>query len=454
MQPIVLARRTLLALLLTTLVLPARAGQEDHSVRTLTGAYNASGQALFRDLARASGNLVLSPYSIGAVMAMARSGARAETEREMAIALHHRQSREQIDEANSALIAILNGYDRTSRPGYCPRGTRWTGARCEGPVAAGGKCGFLMRDGEVCIGDPVLPSAKLLTANALMLSQRGGLISSQYQVTVRDKYAAEIHADADADRVNAWVKGKTEGKIDRILDRLDPQTAAVLINAVYFKAAWGAPFDKSETRHDDFNLSTAQKVRVPMMRQEGGYALVERPGYRAIRLDYAPAGLAMIVALPNEISGLAEIARVLDAGELEDLRAALKHDRGKLVALALPRFRTAYKTDALVEALHKAGMRLAFTDHADFGGMTGRPPADGGVKIGQITHHALIEVTEQGTEAAAATAAMVVANSAGPPRERPQPIPFAVDRPFLFYVVDDASSAVLFQGRIVDPRNE
>ena len=104
MQPAVLARRAVLALLLTTLALPARAGQEEQSVRMLTSAYNASGQAIFRDLARGSGNLVLSPYSIGAIMAMARSGARGETEREMASALHHHQPRAEIDSVNAALF--------------------------------------------------------------------------------------------------------------------------------------------------------------------------------------------------------------------------------------------------------------------------------------------------------------------------------------------------------------
>lgn len=454
MQPIALARRTLLALLLTTLALPARAGDQDQSVRTLTAAYNASGQALFRALADKPGNLVLSPYSIGTAMAMARSGARAETEREMAAALHHHQSREEIDSANAALIAILNGYDKTLRPDYCPQGAHWTGKRCEGPVSANGKCGFAMRrDGQLCVGEPVLPSAKLLTANALMLAQHGDRISSQYRTTVRDKYAGEIHERADVDTVNAWVERKTEGKIDRILDWLDPETAAVLVNAVYFKAAWRAPFEKSETRDDDFNLSAAQKVRVPMMRQEGGYAVVERPHYRAIRLDYAPSGLAMIVALPNKVDGLETVARELDARGLEDLRAALKHDVGKLVSLALPRFRTAHRTDQLVETFHNAGMRLAFTDHADFSGMTGRPAPEGGVKIGQIEHRAVIEVVEEGTEAAAATAVVVVPVSAIR-REPPKPIPFVVDRPFFFYVVDDTSGAVLFQGRIVDPRSQ
>jgi leukocyte elastase inhibitor len=124
----------------------------------------------------------------------------------------------------------------------------------------------------------------------------------------------------------------------------------------------------------------------------------------------------------------------------------------KLVTLALPRFKAAQDADRLVATFQQAGMRLAFTDHADFSGMTDESASEAGVKIGLIRHRAIIEVTEDGTEAAAATATMVLP-TAGSPMPRPKPIPFIVDRPFLFYVVDDASGAVLFQGRIVDPRN-
>ena len=188
------------------------------------------------------------------------------------------------------------------------------------------------------------------------------------------------------------------------------------------------------------------------MFQQAAFRLAERPGYRAIRLDYTARGLGMVVVLPNEVDGLDAVARTLDAGALATLRAALAGSQPSLVMLALPRFKAASKV-SLAKAFQKAGMTLAFEDKADFGGMTGKGPGEPGVKIGDVLHRATIEVGEEGTEAAAATAVIMLEARAAPPKkEQPTPIPFVVDRPFLFYVVDDASGAILFQGRIADPR--
>jgi serpin B len=420
-------------------------------VRALTKAYNASGQALFEVLARTPGNIVISPYSIGAAMAMARAGARGETERQMAKVLKHALPPEATDAANAALLASLNAYDRSAQPGFCPQDAQWTGTRCEAPLSSDRRCPpSMLPEDQVCVGHPVGPSARLISANALMLARRGGLISAEFKALVGDKYAAGVFEGAGLEEVNAWVREKTQGKIERILDRLDPDAAAVLLNAVYLKAAWASPFSKGATREDDFNLTARQKVRVPMMRQQAPFPVVERAGFRAIRLAYIEPSLAMVVVLPNEVEGLAAVSERLDAGEVANLASTLRKGPHSLVALALPRFKAAYNA-GLVKPFQTAGMTLAFGDSADFSGMTGRTSGRDGVKIGDIEHRAVIEVAEPGTEAAAATAVvMVPARSA--PREPPRAVPFVVDRPFLFYVVDDASGAILFQGRIADPR--
>lgn len=440
MRPTAHTRRILLASLLAGFLL-ANAGAQD-DIGALARAYNAS--ALYREFAGKPGNIVFSPYSIGTAMAMARSGARGETERQMAAVLRHGKSREDIDRANAALLAVLNAYDTTSRPDYCPKETRWTGKRCEGPPLAERRCTFPARlEGEVCVGRPSVPAAKLLTANALMLTKYEHLISSEYRNVVRKQYAAEIYERADLEQVNDWVRRKTEGKIDRILNELDPDSAAVLLNAVYFKAAWASIFPKRATREGDFKLTAAQTVRVPLMRQEASFRLAEGPGYRAIRLDYTQRAFGMIVVLPEEAEGLDAVTRKLEPAELAKLLASLSGSPETLVSLALPRFKTAFEAD-LVGPFRKAGMMLAFTDNADFSGM------GGDVKISQIRHRATIEVAEEGTEASGATAVEMSRKSIAP--KRPTPVPFVVDRPFLFYVVDDASGAILFQGRIVDPR--
>jgi serpin B len=417
--------------------------------QALTAAYNASGQALFRQFASQTGNIVFSPYSIGTAMAMALSGARSTTETEMASALKHRLSRTEIDAANAKLLATLNGYDKSAVQPICPPSMKLDGERCTFDPGID-RCPFpSRREGGICVAVPtVLPWAKVLSANALMLPKRTDAISFGYVDLLKENYQAEVFRGAGLDEINGWVKQKTAGKIEKVLDRLDPDFAAVLLNTIYFKAAWASPFSKQATMEGVFNLSRVQQARVPTMRRLGRYALVTRQTHRAIRLPYAVRSLGMIIVLPNELEGLADVSRRLDGRELSEMLAALRMPQSQqMVDLALPRFKTAFKAD-LKQAFQQEGMSLAFSrDQADFSGMTGQPVAQRRLAIGQIKHAAVIDVAEEGTEAAAATA-VVMGPTSAPRRE----VVFLVDRPFLFYLVDDANGAILFQGRINDPR--
>jgi serpin B len=159
----------------------------------------------------------------------------------------------------------------------------------------------------------------------------------------------------------------------------------------------------------------------------------------------------MIIALPDEVDGLAEVSRRLDAGELTALLAALHAAPTRPVALDLPRFKTRFEAD-LKPLFVGLGMHRAFDrSQADFSGITGRPAAEGSFSIDAIMHRAMIDVMEDGTEAAAATAVVVVPTSAVVRPPPPPPEPFRVDHPFLFFVTDQATGAVLFEGRILDP---
>jgi serpin B len=386
---------------------PSAADAQDAAqIKQLTQAYSASGQQLFARFAAAPGNIVFSPTSVGTALTMALAGARGSTETEMAKVLQHRLGRADIDAANGDLLKVLNGYDKSTAP-----------------------------------------SARLVSANALMLPGKGEYVSADYRTLVTDKYAAEIFEGVKLDDVNGWVSKKTEGKIPRLLEKLNPETAAVLLNAVYFKAHWAATFSKSATGNEAFSLTSSRKVQAPMMQRTGKYAVAARPGYRAIGLPYDVDGLAMIVVLPNDVDGLAGVAGRLDATELAALFSAVEAEPARPVALALPKFKTSFSAD-LKAAFRQLGMNEAFDKtRADFGGMTGRPA---GLYIEEIVHRAVIEVMEDGTEAAAATAVIMMPRSAA---ARPQqPEPFRVDHPFLFYIVDHATGAVLFEGRVVDPR--
>ena len=350
-------------------------------VTLLARAYNATGQRLFGQFAAAPGNIVFSPYSIGTAMSMALSGARGDTASEMMRVLSMRMAADAVDTANAEMLSILNGYDHSAAPPLCPPGATVAGRNCE--MRPGGdmknQCRYgLLLQGERCIGAGTTPpSARLLAANALMLV-RPGLVSEDYIATLKTRYAAEVFAGASLDDVNGWVARKTDGRIPMMLDRLDPDFAAVLLDAVYFKARWASVFDGKLTRNEAFHLTRAQQAEVPLMNQTGRFSLVSRGGYRAVRLNYQIPELGLVVVLPDDIEGADAVARRLGANELAELFSALRDGKAqKPVALALPRFKSEFKAD-LVGPFRQAGMQKAFDQKAaDFSGMTGRPVAQG-----------------------------------------------------------------------------
>jgi serpin B len=436
--------------MLVGLSMAPRAAAQD--IQALAQAYNTSGLELLQRLAVGPGNIVLSPYSIGTAMAMVRSGARGATEAEMAAVLRHRLDSAGTDAANAKLLGVLNGYESAEAP-RCARGLNWTGQRCEAAVARDGQCPETAeRKGELCIADPVFrpPSAKLLVANALLLAGKKDVVSADYQRLLEASYRADVLAEVGLDQVNAWVNSKTEGKIPTILDKLDANAVAVLLNAIYFRAHWAQPFKEWLTKNDAFFLTADRRVDVPMMHNTGRYQRVARSGYRAIRLPYDVPALSMIIVLPDQSDGLAELIARFDAGELSALTAELERAQPTLVALGLPRFKARSKAD-LKAQFSRLGMNAAFDRRqADFSGITGQPLSQNRLVIDQIVHRAVIDVMEEGTEAAAATAVEMIATARMRPPEQLEP--FVVDHPFLFLIVDRESGAVLFAGRIADPR--
>ena len=337
------------------LSLPA-AGRADDNARALTAAYNGSGQQLFKLLLAASpGNVVFSPYSIGTAMAMALSGARGDNAAEMAKVLAQNLPSADIDSANAAVLAVLNGDGKTP-------------------------------DGK--------DAAHVRIANALVLTNKDSPIVEAYQDVLRTKYSAEVFLGADLAQVNGWVKEKTEGKIESILDKLDPQTVAVLLDAIYFKAPWQTIFDAKATHDATFHLVTGD-ADVPTMHVRSDFSVAKRQGYQAIRLPYGAEHLAMVVALPDEGAGTADLAARLDQDEMAQTLHAL-HEPTRTIDLALPRFKASFKA-SLVPVFEQLGMHKAFSDKdADFSGMTGKPPSEVPLAIDQIEHRAVIEVAEEG----------------------------------------------------------
>jgi serpin B len=364
-------------------------------------AYNVLGQAVFNTLVRSPGNVVISPLSMGMSIAAAFAAARGETAREMARALGL---------ATAALGALLK---------------------------ANGELVHHYRNAGVS------EALCLRLANALVLTQHGVAVAESYKDLLAFFFAAEVFK-GDIRQVNQWVARKTEGKIEKALGGLPADGIAVLLNAVYFKAPWAEPFDPASTYAGRFFLPS-EEMKVQMMSRHGDYAVVSGPGFRAARLPYKNPALGMIVVLPDESGGCPlDVFEPLAPAGLTRLRAELHREPPSDCIVEMPRFRASF-SESLKPALQEAGIVRAFDwTRADFSGMTDRAAADVPAAVGDVRHCALIEVGEEGTEAAGATAMTFFIGGT--------PSKFTVDRPFLFFIVDETTGTVLFQGRIVYPR--
>jgi serpin B len=213
----------------------------------------------------------------------------------------------------------------------------------------------------------------------------------------------------------------------------------ILVNAIYLKAPWAVPFIPEATRPAPFHLLDGSTVEVPFMVQDESMAYAEGEGWQGVELPYAGGALAMLVLVPDE-GALATVEGELAGGLIETAAAALVPAD---VVVELPKWDIETRVE-LSRILAALGMPTAFTDQADFTGMT----TDEQLLIGFVIHQANITVDEAGTEAAAATAVGIEATAA--PVEE-EPILMTVDRPFLYALRDGETGAVLFRGRVTNP---
>jgi serpin B len=247
--------------------------------------------------------------------------------------------------------------------------------------------------------------------------------------------------DPEASRIaiNNWVSDQTEGQVKDLIPQgvIDDLTRLVLTNAIYFNAAWADPFEESRTQDGPFYLLDGSQVTVPMMHHTASYGYAEGEGYQAVELPYDGMELSMVILLPAE-GEFESFEGSLDAGRVDAIVNDLTYQE---IALTMPKFEI--ESDfSLVEALAEMGMPLAFSMGADFSGMDGTRE----LYIGEVLHKAFITVDEAGTEAAAATA--VEMQLKGAPMAS---VTVTVDRPFIFFIRDVETSAILFVGRVVDP---
>jgi serpin B len=256
-------------------------------------------------------------------------------------------------------------------------------------------------------------------------------------------------AEAARAEINRWVSDRTKGRISDVLAPGSPDggTRLVLVNAVYFKGKWRVPFDKDRTRDETFFLENGGEVRVPLMHQSEHVGYRQGPGYQAITLPYQGTDLSLLVLLPDRRDGLGDLETKLSAAMINE---CLQVRGTSQVELFLPRFTITWGTVELGDALATLGMRLALTREADFSGVNGRaPPDEESLFLSSVFHKAFVDVNEEGTEAAAATAAEMIASGL---YSRPPPVPiFRADHPFLFAICDGKTGAIIFLGRMLDP---
>ena len=363
---------------------------------------------LYQQIRDREGNLFYSPHSISLALAMTYAGARNETEQQMADALRFTLPQDRLHPAFNALDLALDERGQAA------------------PDA----------DGE---------GFELHVVNRIW-----GLIGfsfvPDYLDTLAENYGAGLSLldflnapEPSRVVINDWVADQTQDRIEDLIPQggVGPATRLVLTNAIYFKAAWRSPFKEALTSDETFNLLDGDQIEVPMMHQTDPFGYAAGDGYQALELLYEGGDLSMVILLPDAgrfeaFEGQLDAARVQDV--LEDLNV-------RDISLALPRF-TFEWGKGLRETLSALGMPIAFSGMADFSGIS----PGGALAIDEVIHKAFVKVDEEGTEAAAATAVIMVGTSAPV-----TPLPVTVDRPFVFLIRDIETGAILFVGRVLNP---
>lgn len=240
-----------------------------------------------------------------------------------------------------------------------------------------------------------------------------------------------------ADDINAWIENNTNGIIKQMLDGIDPDAAMLLINAIYFKGQWKYAFDKNLTTDGDFRLTDETIARVSMMRQSLKLNTAQGNGFKMVELPYGQGNFVMDVLLPDDSSNINDIIKNLTSNDYNSL---VSLGSISTVELSMPKFKYSYKK-TLNEILESMGMGIAFSDEADFTAI-----ADAPLAISRVLHQAFIETNEEGTEAAAATIVEIVLTSL------PQSEIINIDRPFIYFIREKSTNAIVFMGKVVDPR--
>lgn len=397
----------------TTTPLPSTSGAADVSgMKIVADGNNQFGKDLYtqldKDPANTGKNLFYSPYSISSVFAIVGEGAKGTTATEIRSVFSFPENITAQREGFAGIDAGLNAQD---------------------------------------------PRYSLSMANALWAEETYPFLPS-YTKTAESYYGANTtnldfinQPDASRVTINTWVAEKTNDKIQDLLPQgsINSLTRLVVTNAIYFKGTWVNAFDKNKTTDADFYVTPVKTVQVPMMQRTDASAVfpyAETDTVQVLEMPYAHTNgdeLSMVIILPKE-NNLTAAAELLDP---KTLTAIENSSVSQQVNVYLPRFSLETEYD-LTGTLADMGMPTAFTDNADFSGMDGSHD----LSISEVVHKAYIDVNEEGTEAAAATATAIKATGFIP---EDQPPVFNADHPFIFLIEDKDTNTILFTGRVTNP---
>ncbi len=365
------------------------------------------------------GNVVFSPYSIQLALAMAYVGADGATRNQMQKVLHYPE-----DEFH-----LLNGFRDLAED--------------------------LDYDQEAKFGNDL----SIHVSNRIYLQQSYPILTKYINVVQKNFNSLpqivdfESGGDALAEEINLWVSNTTRGKIPEIVSPtgFSDETRALLMNAIYLKASWASSFGLESTRSEKFWVDGKSKSKVPTMVQKHAYGIMVSKKWTAVSLSYYADELQFLIILPKKKDGLLEVEKELDVTILSQMNKMMTY---REIELHLPKFKLEPSAIGLREILKNMGMPSVFDEpqySADFTRMAPATDKNEYLYLGDVVHRAVIEIDENGTEAAAATTAFVLGafGSAGP---KPQPKVIKVDRPFVFAIQHVDSGTCLFLGHVTDPR--
>ncbi len=373
------------------------------AARQIVESDNHFGFELFQSITEneeAVANTMISPVSVALALAMTYNGAADSTKKAMENTLNlEGLTTEQINQSYKDLIEALLSVD---------------------------------------------PKVTVEMANSIW-SRQGFAVEEEFIEVNQDYYDAEVREldfrdPAAKDIINGWISDKTHGKIQDVIESIDPYVVMYLINALYFNGLWKYQFDESDTEKETFYTVDGSEVQTDMMQMEADLNYYSADKFEAIELPYGRGNYSMICLLPDADYSANQLIMDLSVAQWNNM---LDNWSERGIQLHLPRLKFEYKKE-LKEVLTQLGMGIAFNQAAaDFSGIN--PFKE--LYISRVIHQTFLEVDEKGTEAAAVTVVEMVELTSGPG----SPYRIRFDRPFLFAIQENSTKAIMFMGKVVNP---